>query len=225
MPMATQHAAQQGVHAALPRHFFQNLLGIVIVVGALGLGADYALQTASQNIGDGLPEEPGAPVRFTLAATDLHVPANWLKAQRGGGFAEAIELMVPIRLAGIGERLPVSITLLPRNRAAPSAALLDTLYIHRFTTGQVNGPRGLIGKPLVPEAGYQDETVWYDPVTGNPFVAKCLTLAGAPDADAECMRTVPFGQKISAVIRFDRRALAQWQDFDAAIAAVLAGLV
>jgi hypothetical protein len=227
-PMAADHTAAhpagRSLAAGLPRHFLQNLAGIVIVVAVLGLAADYALQNATQNVGDGLPETPGAPVRFTLAATELAVPVNWLRAQRGGGFAEAIEMTIPLSLPGASERVPARITLLPRARATPSAALLDTLYIHRFTTTQVGGPHGLIGKPLLPEAGYQNETVWYDPVSGNPFVAKCLVIEDGAQPRTECMRTLALGTKISAAVRFDGFALRQWQEFDAAVTAALAGL-
>ncbi|HUV32405.1 MAG TPA: hypothetical protein VMW31_02435 [Devosiaceae bacterium] len=215
------HSAGQAVSPGLPPHFLQNLAGIVVVVAVLALAAVYGLQTATRNIGDGMPESPGEPVRFTLAATELGVPRNWLRAQRGGGFAESIEMEVPLALPGVAERLAARITLLPRARATPSAALLDTLYIHRFTITQVGGPRGLVGKPLRPEAGYQNETVWYDPVSGNPFVAKCLVIEGGARPRAECMRTLALGARISAVVRFDGSALRQWQEFDAAVSAAL----
>ncbi|MEX1180438.1 MAG: hypothetical protein WEB63_06450 [Cucumibacter sp.] len=220
--MALEHAADPPA-TRLPPQFGQTVAGIFIVIAVLGLAAAYALQAMTGSAGDGLPAAPGEPVKFTLAAAELTVPANWLDGQRGG-FVEAIEMTLPLALPGVPERLAVEVTLLSRNRAIPSAALLDRLYIHRFSVEQISGPRGLIGKPLLAEAGYQNETVWYDPVSGNPFVAKCLEIADGIGRRLECMRIVPLGQKVSAVVRFDGQALERWQEFDAAVEATLAGL-
>lgn len=222
--MPAQSASPPTAEPRLPPHFGQNLAGIFIVLAVLGLIAGYALQNLTEKLAETPRIEPGEPIGFTLAATELKVPENWLRAPRGGGFTEAIDLIVPLDLGGAAQT-PVRVTLLPRARAAPSAALLDTLYIHRFTTDQADGPRGLIGKPLLGEAGYQNETVWYDPVAANPFVAKCLALGGDGENRLECMRTLPLGRRISAVATFDGSVLEQWQEFDAALAAALQGML
>ncbi len=223
--MAAPHAVLSTHSPRLPAHFGLHLASIAIVVSVMGLVAAYCLDALTRRAVDNPPLERGTPVDFTLAATELHVPSNWLRAPRGGGFVETIELAIPLDLPGRSDRLVTSVALMPRARATPSAALLDTLYIHRFTPAQVSGPRGLIGKPLLADAGYQNETIWYDPVNANPFVAKCLTLDNARADQPGCMRTVPLGPRISAVIRFDERVLGAWREFDAALTAELGSLL
>jgi len=228
--MAAAHAthATHATHAQkrlLPPHFGQTVAGIFIFISALGLAAAYGLQAIAERSRDVAPPPPGEPIHFTLAAVDVAVPINWLRGTPRGGFVEALELTVPIKLPDASEALQADVTLLPRARAVPSAALLDRLYIHRFSDNQVAGPHGLIGKPLIAEAGYENETVWYDPVNGNPFVAKCLELIDEGERVLECMRTIPLGTKVSAVVRFDEPALMRWQEFDAAVAAALEELI
>lgn len=223
--MVAQHAVLSTRAPRLPAHFGLHLAGIFIVISVMGLVAAYCLDALTRRAVDEPPLERGTPVDFTLAATELHIPSNWLRAPRSGGFVETIELAIPLAVPGLGDRIVVSVTLVSRARATPSAALLDTLYIHRFTREQVSAHRGLIGKPLLAEAGYQNETIWYDPVNANPFVAKCLTLAHANANQPGCIRAVSVGERISAVIRFDERVLPQWRQFDAAMAGELASLL
>ena len=74
-------------------------------------------------------------------------------------------------------------------------------------------PAGLIGKPLQATDGYDGETVWYDALSADPFVAKCV----APVAEARrrrCLRTVYLGPGIAAVYAFDARVLATGREFD-----------
>lgn len=223
--MAAQHAVLSTRPARLPAHFGLHLAGIFIVVSVLGLMAAYSLDAITRRAAEAPPPTRGAPVDFTLAAKELHVPSNWLRSPRAGGFVETIEMSIPLELPGFDDRVVAGVTLMSRARATPSAALLDTLYIHRFTREQISGPRGLIGKPLLGEAGYQNETIWYDPVNANPFVAKCLTIEVARPDQPGCMRTVALGEKISAVIRFDETALAEWRALEAALRAELASLL
>jgi hypothetical protein len=223
--MAASHAVLTTRTPRLPEHFGLHLASIFIVVAVMGLVAAYCLDAVTTRAVDNPPLERGTPVDFTLAATELHVPSNWLRAPRAGGFTETIDLSIPLELAGQRDRIVASVALMSRARATPSAALLDTLYIHRFTPEQISGPRGLIGKPLLADAGYENETIWYDPVNANPFVAKCLTIDKARVDQPGCMRTVPLGQKISAVIRFDESVLTVWREFDAALAAELGSLL
>jgi hypothetical protein len=222
--MAAAHAAHAHKRP-LPPHFGQTVAGIFIFISALGLAAAYGLQAMAERAREVAPPPPGEPIHFTLAAVDVAVPLNWLRSAPSGGFVEAIELSVPIELAGAPEPMIADVTLLARARAVPSAALLDRLYIHRFSDQQVSGPHGLIGKPLIAEAGYENETVWYDPVNGNPFVAKCLELIDEGQRVLECMRTIPLGTKVSAVVRFDEPALMRWQEFDAAVTAALQEMI
>ena len=96
----------------------------------------------------------------------------------------------------------------------PSASLLDGVYLHQFQQAQLTGPVGLIGKPLQAGDGYEGETVWYDPLTSSPFVAKCQAPI-VEDAPGKCLRSVYLGPGIAAVYAFDQDVLTNWRKFDA----------
>ena len=67
--------------------------------------------------------------------------------------------------------------------------LLDGVYLHQFEDKQLTGPPGLVGKPLTASEGFAGETVWYDALSADPFVAKCLAPV-APGEPTQCLRTV-----------------------------------
>ena len=79
---------------------------------------------------------------------------------------------------------------------------------------QLSGPVGLVGKPLKASEGYENETVWYDPLASSPFVAKCEApiVAGAA---GHCLRTVYLGPGIAAIYGFADDVLGNWKKFDA----------
>ncbi len=72
---------------------------------------------------------------------------------------------------------------------------------------------GLVGKPLSGAEGFEGETVWYDPLSARPFVAKCIepVEAGQP---AACLRTVHLPGQIALTYRFDASLLPYWKTFD-----------
>src|SRR3546814_3212438 len=61
--------------------------------------------------------------------------------------------------------------------------------------------------------GYAGESVWYDALSPAPFVAKCEQPL-APDAAAQCVRTVYLPSGIAAVYTFDASLLQSWRHFD-----------
>ena len=129
-------------------------------------------------------------------------------------------LTVSLPIGSDGAAVPVEITLLPLSQVRTSISLLDGVYLHQFMPGELSGPAGLIGKPLYPTDGYADETVWYDALSPNPFVAKC---SNAPDGHgpAQCLRTVALGGGIAAVYAFASTGLAGWKSFDRQVGVVL----
>jgi hypothetical protein len=188
-----------------------NLGAIALIVAVAGLGFAYAIDAA----GRARPEASG-PVTRTLGGKELTVPSTWLRedAERSEGFAKQVEIGLILPLGPKAAPREIDITLLPRSRARPSSSLLDGVYLHQFMPEQLNGPPGLIGKPLVAAEGYANETVWYDAISASPFVAKCI----APVIEAgsgRCIRTVFLGQGIAAVYSFDEDVLMSWRQFDA----------
>lgn len=196
-----------------------NLAGLAALVLLAGVGAAYVIDGLARDTRRAPPAlSDGNPVPQTLAGRELLIPANWFRAddQPRGGFTNQIELRVNLA-SPAGDRLPIDITLLPRGRARASAALLDAVYLHQFSEETRVGVAGLVGKPMRAGDGYGGETVWYDPLSANPFVAKCMD-AVMPDSPAQCVRTVYLSTGIAAVYAFDATTLQSWRQFDVEVA-------
>src|SRR5690606_36522236 len=88
---------------------------------------------------------------------------------------------------------------------------------HQYDEGMKDGVPGLVGKPLKAAEGYSGETVWYDPLSPAPFVAKCASGV-TPDKPDRCLRTIHLRTGIAAVLSFDATALAGWRNFDEELA-------
>lgn len=192
-----------------------NLGVIALMVAVAGLGFAYAIESAGRT---GREVLTGSVAR-TLGGRELTIPVSWLRedADRSEGFAKQVDIGLKLPLGPEAAPRAVDIVLVPRSRTRPSSSLLDGVYLHQFMPEQLNGPPGLIGKPLIAAEGYAHESVWYDAISAEPFVAKCI----APVAEGQpgrCIRTVYLGQGIAAIYSFDEDVLANWRRFDAALA-------
>ena len=198
------------------RHSVGYNLGLITVMVGLGaLGLAYAIDTAERVLATP-PEASSALVARTLGGNTLTIPADWL-ADAGGqqsGFVKQVDLKLMLPLGPDSAPREIDVTLTQRSRVRPSASLLDGVYLHQFQQTQLSGPVGLIGKPLQATDGFEGETVWYDPLRSNPFVAKCQA-AIVPDTAANCLRTVYLGSGIAAVYAFGDDVLPNWRRFDA----------
>jgi hypothetical protein len=207
------HAEAHGPHHS-PIGF--NLAAIAILMALLGLGAAYLLDAAGRNARV-QPHRLDAETTLTrtLGGADLEIPRSWFRyeEQRIEGFAKEIDLRLELPLGADGKLEAVDITLVPRSRVRPSASLLDGVYLHQFLPDQLNGPPGLVGKPLKPTEGYAGETVWYDALSVDPFVAKC-SAALSEKSGGQCLRTVYLGPGIAAIYAFPEAVLTHWRDFD-----------
>lgn len=183
------------------------LVGIVLAYGLRGYfsaaasGSDTPVLTHQHNVNIGAQ-------RYAMPASLIVDPA-----QRRDGFAERVDLTLALPIAedGLSE---VDITLLPRGRVRTSAALLDSVYLHQFSDAQLSGPTGLVGKPLERDAGTHGETVWYDPLSAGPFVAKCMTPVDIRPGARTCMRVFSLSDRNTAIVTFKPSALANWRSFD-----------
>ena len=191
-----------------------NLLAIAITVALAGIGFAYVVD----QVAHGNRELPAAEGTITrgIGGIELKIPAAFFRndEDRAEGFAEEIDLIARLPLGTDARESPVEVTLLPRSRARPSAILLDAVYLHQFENDQLSGPPGLVGKPLIATGGFAGETVWYDPLNADPFVAKCLAPV-APEQPAQCLRTVIRGN-VAVVYTFGEDVLMNWRRFDAA---------
>lgn len=194
-----------------------NLGAIALFVALGGVAVAYGIDALGRT-----HSSESALVSRTLGSAKLSIPAGWLRedAERSEGFAKEVELALRLPLGPSGALRRIEVTLVPRSRVRPSAALLDGVYLHAFMPEQLSGPPGLIGKPLVAADGYAGETVWYDAISAAPFVAKCMAPAveGKP---GRCLRTVYLGPGIAAVYDFDDDVLDNWRRFDAELKAPL----
>lgn len=191
-----------------------NLATILLILLLAGTGAAYII--------DGLgryarhpAEASGATLSRAFGGRTLTIPREWFRyeEQEAEGFAKQIDLRLKLPLGDSGKSATVDITLVPRSRVRPSAALLDGVYLHQFASEQLATIPGLVGKPLRPNDGYAGEVVWYDPVSPAPFVAKCSAPvdAGAPQS---CLRMVYLAPGMAAIYGFSADVLPQWRQFD-----------
>lgn len=197
-----------------------NLAGITVLVLLAAVGIAYLIDQAGRNA---LPAQPQLSdnnrVFQTVAGQELSIPASWFRfgEDMKPGFASQADLTLRLALEPGRPPFAVEATLLPRSGARASGALLDAVYLHQFADGSVGGIPGLVGKPLLAAEGYAGETVWYDPLSPSPFVAKCVA-APEPTRPDRCLRTIHLPSGLAAVLSFDAKALVAWKRFDEELA-------
>jgi hypothetical protein len=200
-----------------------NLAAIVMVLALGGVALAYAIDAASRDARQPAHRaDVGTELTRTLGGKELTIPLSWFRYPEQGadGFAKQIDLHFALPLGPEGALREVEVTLLPRSAVRPSATLLDGVYLHMFEPSQLEGPPGLVGKPLKGQEGYGGEVVWYDPISADPFVAKC-TAPLATEAAPSCLRTVHLAPGIGAIYSFGTDVLTSWRDFDAQMRARL----
>src|SRR5690554_2997855 len=175
-----------------PRSSLAYRLAIAaLLVALLAIGAAYGLSALLTHLTNER-EDPAlsATHLVTIGAQHYVMPAALLTdaAQRKDGFAERLDMRVALPLAENTTLLEVDIALMPRGRVRSSAQLLDSVYLHQFADAQISGPPGLVGKPLEGDAGTGGETVWYDPLSAQPFTAKCMAPIGDAPGGNTCLR-------------------------------------
>jgi len=190
-----------------------NLVAIAALIALAAIALAYAIDGASRS--ENYRVDEGAALVRTIAGKDLEIPESWFRyaEQKTEGFARQIDLQFILPLGAAGAPASIEVTLLPNSRVRPSASLLDNVYLHQFAGEELPGPPGLIGKRLEAGDGYADETVWFDPISADPFVAKCAAPV-AVDTPTRCLRSVRLGPGLAAVYVFDAEVLENWRDFD-----------
>ena len=193
-----------------------NLVLIGLVVALMGVGLAYFVDALGGSAPAGPALNSASPViEKSIAGRRLAIPPEWFRYsdQKSDGFSEKIDLTFAVPLGAGGSLVNIDVTLTPRSRVRTSDRLLDSVYLHQFAVEQLEGPVGLVGKPLKPVDGFENETVWYDPVSQQPFVAKCTPLIEDPQR-ASCVRTVLVADQIAATYVFDASLLDAWKNFD-----------
>ncbi|WP_338610260.1 hypothetical protein V6617_07880 [Pelagibacterium nitratireducens] len=204
-----------------------TVIAVGLIVAMAGLGAAYGVRSWLDSMAaDAAAAEPSASHIVTIGAQRYAIPAALMAdpIQRRDGFAERMDLTLALPLGENGKLSEVAITIMPRGRMRTSAALLDSVYLHQFAATQLSGVPGLVGKPLELDAGTSGETVWYDPLTANPFVAKCMTPVAMTIGDRTCLRVLILSDRNTAIVAFDPAALDNWRSFDSRIEEALTPL-
>lgn len=201
------------------QHVRFNLLVLCLVVTFAAIGAAYFIDFSVRELET---QKNDLATEFRLekivAGQKLSVPQSWLTYpdQMNEGFVERLDLTLPIKFSQALDVNTVNVTFFPRSRLKLSANLLDSVYLHRFTQTGPKGSSGLIGKELAQEAGYRGETVWFDPISANPFVSKCDSAETAVSTP-KCLRTVELSSGIGMTMVFDANSLMLWREIDPAL--------
>ena len=207
------------------REVLVNLLGLVLIVALIFVGIAYGIDALSRAQDQGTTASGNqARVSVNISGVALSVPAADVRRGSGTGatFSDRVDLALTLDLAEAAP-LPITMSLVPKARAQASAALLDSVFLKRFSAEEKRGAPGLVGKPLVGGDGYDGETVWYDPIGIDPFTAKCAPpLPG--ESSGACVRTLVLDSGLSAVLDFSEAALHHWRQFDAPLRAYLADI-
>ena len=201
-----------------------NLAAIAALVALAAIALAYAVDAAGRGATSPHKTADEVTLTRTIGGKDLEIPLSWFRyaEQRVEGFAKQIDLQLTLPLGPEASPVAIDVTLMPRSRVRPSARLLDGVYLHQFQSSERNdGPLGLIGKPLKQAEGFEGETVWYDPLSVDPFVAKCVDPV-ADGTEARCLRSVYLGPGLAAVYAFGADALENWKQFDPEMRALLA---
>jgi len=198
-----------------------NVLILCIILSLLGLSVVYTLDFLEKNS----PQQANSSqetIEFTIAASKLRAPKSWIESNfdEEQNILNLLQLRLELQIDG--KLVAVNATLLPAARAAPSAYLLDSLYIHNFAPGRSEQMYGLVAKKLRNEAGFEDETIWYDALSANPFVAKCLDEKVEVRNAKPCITTILVNKRVSALIQFEKSVLPHWRQFSVALAQQLA---
>lgn len=199
-----------------PSSLAYNLAGIAVLVLLLAVGMAYLIDSLGRTSRLPPPDLDDAdPVSQTISGRELSIPATWFRygEQVRDGFTSQIDLRILYAPGGAAPAQPVDVTLLPRSRVRASSSLLDRVYLHQFADDTLSGVPGLVGKPMLASNGYEGESVWYDALSPDPFVAKCVQPL-EPGGPAQCVRTVYLPSGIGAVYTFDATLLPTWRQFD-----------
>lgn len=209
------------------RSVLYTLAAMTLIAALAGLGLAYGIKAW---LDQSATEDHAAPLTEThsvaIGAQRYAIPASLLTdpSQRRDGFAERIDMTLALPIGPAGQLSEVDLTLMPRGRMRTSANLLDTVYLHQFSGSQLSGVPGLVGKPLEPNVGTSEETVWYDPLSANPFTAKCMTPVQMTPGVRSCLRVFMLSDRNTAIVTFDPAALGNWRSFDATIENAMAML-
>lgn len=192
--------------------------------------------------GDGDDTAP-RPIALTISGESLTISANRIRFtdQRRGGALPRVDLAVlwPDMVGRTTANrdafaLPqpetpvLQIAIEPSTVALDSAARLASVYLRYFAADPPDAALappvdGLVARRFVAGSPYADETLYFEPGSVHPFVARCFPRAGG-DERRLCLTEISFGKGLVAAIRFPPALLADWRRLQDACRGLLEGM-
>lgn len=125
-----------------------------------------------------------------------------------------------------GARRLVFLSFEPKTMSRDMSGRWEPIYRMLVTAQGKAGPAGIAFHDFTPRSGYADETLAVAQRPGaEPFVARCLTGAGAAASLAPCERDITVGDEMSLTYRFPESGLKDWPQLEAAVRRAAAGLI
>lgn len=199
------------------------LLSVAISIGGKFVGRSIALAGHTDDttihqiiIGKNLITAPANAIRFERSRSDgpasrLDLYFRW--PQLDGYSAEARDAF---NNAGNGRSIVfVSIeeSMMSRDMSGRFAPIYSSLIVKPG----VPGPGDVTLYGFSEKSGYLNEVLAVAGGPQAPFVARCLSGAGAEESLAPCERDIQVGEGLSLSYRFPKELLADWRALDAAI--------
>jgi len=203
------------------------LLSAGVSVGGKWLGASIAMAGHTDDASER---------EIVIGNNVIAAPANTIRfeRQRRDGVAERLDLYFRYpQMDGYsrdaaadfnnarGVRNIVFVTFEPRVMSRDMSGRFEPIYRALIAGTPQTGPAGLAVYGFDSKSGYLNESllVAQRPGESTPYVARCMTGAGAEESLAPCERDVLVGDELSLSYRFPKELLPDWQRLDAAVAA------
>jgi hypothetical protein len=212
------------------------MLAAVVALLGLTIGALWVFA------GDGDDTVP-RPVTVTISGEPLVISSDRIRFadQRRGGALPRVDLAVlwPDMVGRTATNrdafaLPrpetpvLQIAIEPNSTALDSAARLASVYLRYFAADPPDESLappvdGLVARRFVASSPYADETLYFEPGSVHPFVARCFPRAEG-DQRRLCLTEIGFGKSLVAAIRFPPALLADWRHLQDACRSLLDGI-
>ncbi len=221
-------------------HWPITLLAVAsILAGLVGLFQLAIGWLGGEALKAGFTTDP-TPILVTLDAEPLSVPQNMIRFsdQRRSGPAKRIDMVIhwpsmegysPARADAFDDITPdapiLFVSIAPRMTEVDSTGRLINLYSRFFDdpsepTTSGPAPDGLVGRTLRQGHGYDNEEIFFEAGSTDPFVARCARPDGS-GLPLTCLREIHVGLNLSATYRFRRPLLDRWHQLEAGIQAMI----
>jgi hypothetical protein len=236
--IAVEAADFRVVDSNLMRKVFFAFAAMAVLSAAISLAGKWF----GHSIAMGGHTEDASLREIVIGNNVIQVPANTIRFERArhDGVASRLDLYLrypemdgysaaaraDFNRTGAGRNivfLSFEDQIMSRGMSDRFAPIYSALIVQPGTPG----PGGTTIYDFTEKSGYLNETlaVAHRPGGEAPFVARCLSGAGAEQSLAPCERDLLVGERLSLTYRFPRQLLADWQALDAAVAAKVALIV